>query len=114
MKENAYLIGSVPNVRYFGNLMNLLLKRDWNYADSGVLDRTHLRFFTEISLKRALNQHGFLIEEFAGLNRLDFSSFSIASYVKRLAMFFVIVITFGAYSDIRFSQSGFRARNISI
>ncbi len=48
------MVGSVPNVRYFKNLFDLLVLRDWDYKDSGVLDRTHLRYFTLKSLRRSL------------------------------------------------------------
>lgn len=34
MTENAYLVGSIPNVRYVGNLFALLIKKDWKYEDA--------------------------------------------------------------------------------
>ena len=53
------LIGSVPNMRHYRALFELLVLRDWDYRDSGVLDRTHLRFFTARSLRRSLTRAGF-------------------------------------------------------
>ena len=53
------LVGSIPNVRFWGNLINLLLRRDWKYEDSGVLDKTHLRFFTFKSFRRLMNKAGY-------------------------------------------------------
>lgn len=38
-------IACVPNVGHW-TLLQQLLKGRWDYADSGLLDRTHLRFFT--------------------------------------------------------------------
>ena len=110
MKREAYLVGSVPNVRCYSNLKHLLLRRDWKYADAGILDRSHLRFFTEISLKRTLAQHGFSIEEYHGINRLEFKTSSIKSIVQRVAIYCVIAVTLGSYTDICFGQFGFRAR----
>ena len=43
------LIVSVPNVRHYGVVLPLLLAGRWEYADAGILDRTHLRFFTRNS-----------------------------------------------------------------
>lgn len=37
---------SVPNVRNWKFLARLFFKGDFRYRDSGILDRTHLRFFT--------------------------------------------------------------------
>jgi 2-polyprenyl-3-methyl-5-hydroxy-6-metoxy-1,4-benzoquinol methylase len=41
----GHLVVSVPNVRYFKVSMALFFRNRWRLADSGVLDRTHLRFF---------------------------------------------------------------------
>ncbi|HWH83019.1 MAG TPA: class I SAM-dependent methyltransferase [Burkholderiaceae bacterium] len=40
------LIASLPNVRCLHTLMPLLLRGEWRYTEDGLLDRTHLRFFT--------------------------------------------------------------------
>ncbi len=60
--ECGMIIGSVPNVRYLLNLVEVLVHRDWRYVDGGVLDRTHLRFFTPKSLRRLLDECGLKIE----------------------------------------------------
>ncbi len=39
------LIVSVPNIRNWKFIWRLLTKGDFRYRDSGLLDRTHLRFF---------------------------------------------------------------------
>jgi 2-polyprenyl-3-methyl-5-hydroxy-6-metoxy-1,4-benzoquinol methylase len=40
------LVVSVPNIRNGKFIRNLLFKGDFAYRDAGLLDRTHLRFFT--------------------------------------------------------------------
>ncbi|WP_224405629.1 methyltransferase domain-containing protein [Afifella sp. IM 167] len=40
------LIVSVPNIRNWKFIWRLLAKGDFHYRDAGLLDRTHLRFFT--------------------------------------------------------------------
>ena len=59
LREGGTLVGSVPNVRYLLNLCNLLFRRDWKYMQAGVLDATHLRFFTVKSAARMLQESGF-------------------------------------------------------
>jgi 2-polyprenyl-3-methyl-5-hydroxy-6-metoxy-1,4-benzoquinol methylase len=43
---------SVPNVRYFRVVGDLVLRNEWKYRTQGVLDGTHLRFFTFVSAQR--------------------------------------------------------------
>jgi 2-polyprenyl-3-methyl-5-hydroxy-6-metoxy-1,4-benzoquinol methylase len=42
----GHLICSIPNVRYYKVVRDLLFKGQWRYREDGILDRTHLRFFT--------------------------------------------------------------------
>lgn len=56
------VIVSVPNVAHLWVRLSLLLGR-WDYADRGILDRTHLRFFTRRSFARFLADAGLAIEE---------------------------------------------------
>ena len=51
------LLLSVPNAAYLGLLVDLLRGR-FRYRDEGLLDRTHLRFFTLDSLRELLEQAG--------------------------------------------------------
>lgn len=39
------LVASIPNIRHW-SVVSRLLEGRWEYADAGILDRTHLRFFT--------------------------------------------------------------------
>jgi 2-polyprenyl-3-methyl-5-hydroxy-6-metoxy-1,4-benzoquinol methylase len=65
---NGSIIGSIPNVRHISNLVNLILRKDWQYTDSGILDNTHVRFFTKDSLIRLFKANNFQIEELEGVN----------------------------------------------
>jgi len=56
------LIISLPNVAFFPNRWNLVRGR-WNYADEGILDRTHLKFFTLSTSKRLIENTGYQIHE---------------------------------------------------
>ena len=56
------VIVSVPNVAHLWVRLSLLLGR-WDYAERGILDRTHLRFFTRRSFLRFLGDAGLDLEE---------------------------------------------------
>lgn len=45
LKESGKVIASIPNLMHFSVLRSLLNGR-FSYQDAGILDRTHLRFFT--------------------------------------------------------------------
>jgi 2-polyprenyl-3-methyl-5-hydroxy-6-metoxy-1,4-benzoquinol methylase len=47
LKPNGRLIASIPNIRHWKFIRNLLFRADFNYRDAGLLDRTHLRFFVK-------------------------------------------------------------------
>jgi 2-polyprenyl-3-methyl-5-hydroxy-6-metoxy-1,4-benzoquinol methylase len=51
---------SVPNVAHLAIRLSLLMGR-FDYFDRGILDRTHLRFFTDRSLRRLLAAAGLVI-----------------------------------------------------
>lgn len=103
LHDGGVVVGSVPNVRYWKCIFNLLFKKDWLYTDQGVMDRTHLRFFTEKSLKRSLEQHRFIILKFEYINGDKFKSLSPKNIARRLFVWLV-----GA--DSRYRQFGFSAR----
>jgi 2-polyprenyl-3-methyl-5-hydroxy-6-metoxy-1,4-benzoquinol methylase len=103
------LVGSVPNIRHYRNLFNLLVVKDWKYENDGTLDRTHLRFFTEKSLRRTLIHNGFTINEFREINNRLAWRWSKRDFVCSLSVTFAIVLTFGYFKDIRCLQFAFRA-----
>lgn len=58
LKPEGQLITSVPNVRHWSVLFPLLFKGEWQYRSHGIMDRTHLRFFTRKSAVQMLVDSG--------------------------------------------------------
>jgi SAM-dependent methyltransferase len=46
LKSSGVFVASIPNVAYWQASLPLLVKGSWDYQDNGLLDRTHLRFFS--------------------------------------------------------------------
>ena len=61
LPSHGYVIISVPNVAHVYIRLRLLLGC-FDYTDRGILDRTHLRFFTRYSLRKAVLDSGLAIE----------------------------------------------------
>ena len=62
LKPGGVLIASIPNVRHFRVVMPLLFRGRWDYAQFGLMDRTHLRFFTKHSATQLLRQAGLRVD----------------------------------------------------
>ena len=50
LSDNGSIVISIPNIRHYSIIINLFIKGEWEYEESGILDNTHLRFFTKKSL----------------------------------------------------------------
>lgn len=68
LKPGGCIVASIPNIRYWPHVQQYLFEGEWRYESAGVLDRTHLRFFTRKSILREFASAGFDIEEIGGIN----------------------------------------------
>lgn len=93
LSSNGVVISSIPNVRYHNTFMKLLFKKDWKYDSFGVMDFTHLRFFTEKSIKRMYLDAGYEIKLSEGINK----SRSLKPYLYNIFVLFT-------HLDIRYLQ----------
>lgn len=50
LTDKGSVLASIPNVRNLDTLFDLVRRGRWDYVDAGVLDRTHLRFFTRSTI----------------------------------------------------------------
>ena len=57
----ARCVACIPNVGHV-SLVYQLLRARWDYADQGLLDRTHLRFFTQPTMVALLAQAGWEVQ----------------------------------------------------
>ncbi|MHB8109977.1 MAG: class I SAM-dependent methyltransferase [Syntrophorhabdaceae bacterium] len=81
LKNEGLIIVSIPNIRHYRIVKKLALKGKWEYSDDGIMDRTHLRFFTLESIRSMIGNAGFDIQTIVkkpsgagwlkGLNRLS-------------------------------------------
>lgn len=71
LKPGGRIIVSVPNIRNWRALFPLLFAGRWEYAQSGILDKTHLRFFTRASALALVEGSGVRVAE---MQRLPLAS----------------------------------------
>lgn len=75
LAPGGVVVASIPNVQFLPNLVGLLRGR-WDYVDEGILDRTHVRFFTRSSVLSLFADAGLEVTSIQGIN-------SIAGKVKK-------------------------------
>jgi 2-polyprenyl-3-methyl-5-hydroxy-6-metoxy-1,4-benzoquinol methylase len=61
LKPDGSLIVTLPNIRYWKIISHLIFLGKWDYTADGILDSTHLRFFTRNSFIRTLIQANYQI-----------------------------------------------------
>lgn len=69
LSANGVVVASIPNIRYHRVLTQILLKKDFRYETSGVMDETHMRFFTEKSIRRMFLEAGYKINVLTPINK---------------------------------------------
>lgn len=62
LKSNGQLLVSVPNVANITVRLSLLLGR-FAYTERGILDKTHVRFFTQRTVTRLLEECGYEVQQ---------------------------------------------------
>jgi 2-polyprenyl-3-methyl-5-hydroxy-6-metoxy-1,4-benzoquinol methylase len=63
------VVASIPNVRHFSVVWPLVRHGTWTYHEAGLLDRTHLRWFTKKSMTKLFTDLGWSVEAVVGVNR---------------------------------------------
>ncbi len=64
LKPGGVLIASIPNVRHFSVVFPLLFLGDWRYQEEGLLDSTHIRFFTKKTAIQLMTSSGLVLDDF--------------------------------------------------
>lgn len=62
LAPNGLALVALPNIAYWRSRLNLLLGK-FDYTDYGLMDRTHVHFYTVASARQLLQENGFIVEE---------------------------------------------------
>ena len=99
LSNEGVIISSIPNIRFHSVLIPLIFKKKFEYEKFGVMDRTHLRFFTKKSIKNMYENLGFQIVSHKGINRTG----SLRPILYNIPLLFLA-------NDIRYPQYATVAR----
>jgi 2-polyprenyl-3-methyl-5-hydroxy-6-metoxy-1,4-benzoquinol methylase len=95
LSPKGVVVCSIPNFRYVANIITeIILKKDFQYKPAGgILDDTHIRFFTSKSIIRMFHEQGYDIITHEGVH-------TCKSWKEKL----VIKLSFGILSDSKFKE----------
>lgn len=94
LSKDGVVVASIPNFRYIGNLTEIITTADFKYVEEGgILDKTHLRFFTSKSIYQFFNECGYELICQEGLRPCK-------SWKEKLFIF----LSFGYFKDMRYKQ----------
>ena len=93
LAPGGIVIASIPNVRHFWHLYDLIWHGRWEYADEGILDRTHLRFYTRSSMVGMFRRCGYTIDSIDGIHATGSLYFRLFN-----------LLTLGRFADMRYLQ----------
>jgi SAM-dependent methyltransferase len=68
LTRDGVVVVSIPNVGHFPNVWQLVMKGQWEYKERGILDRTHLRFFTRKSIVKLFEGERYQVQRITGIN----------------------------------------------
>jgi 2-polyprenyl-3-methyl-5-hydroxy-6-metoxy-1,4-benzoquinol methylase len=93
LATGGVIITSIPNIRYYTVFKNFVLHGNWDYTSQGIMDKTHLRFFTYKSIVKTFKELGFEIVLMKGIHPTS----SLTCKIFQL-------LTFGFFSDIKYKH----------
>lgn len=107
LTDDGIIIVSLPNVRHKSVVKKLLFQNDFKYEDSGILDITHIRFFTTKTMKSMFMDTGF---EIVNMKPLVSKKPLYKRILHSYKMIFHI-ITFYKFYSMRYGQYGFTLKS---
>lgn len=81
LAQGGVVVASIPNVRFWKNLRDLVWRGDWDYREAGILDITHLRFFTYKSLLKIFHKLRYEVLCIEGLHPTHSTKFKILNFL---------------------------------
>lgn len=93
LTAEGVIVCSLPNIRFIFTLYQLLVKKQWRYEDAGVLDKTHLRFFTKRSIMDTLEALGYKVLTIKGIHGINLWKFCLLG-----------IVSLGYLNDTRYEQ----------
>lgn len=107
LSKDAQVLLSIPNIGHM-SILSSLASSNWAYLPAGILDITHIRFFTAYEMRRLIYQTGFRIEEekiLSGGKPQEIQKFPVTLNLQHMQM---VVRDLAHWQELHAIQFGFR------
>ncbi|MES2836107.1 MAG: class I SAM-dependent methyltransferase [Bacteroidota bacterium] len=91
--KGGVIVASIPNIRFFRSFFDFVFRGNWEYTPNGIMDKTHILFFTKKSIDGLFSKQGYTIVTKKGINKS-----------KSIRPLIASILTLGAWSDIAYLQ----------
>lgn len=75
------IITSIPNILYYSNIWYIIQNQDFKYCDAGLMDITHIRFFTRKSASRMFEEEDYEILKIEGICAIKSTKFKLVNFL---------------------------------
>jgi O-antigen biosynthesis protein len=83
LKPDGYVVASIPNIAH-GAIRLALLEGSFQYMELGILDNTHLRFFTRETVEDLFERSGYFISEMECTKLPIFSDSNLVPCIEKI------------------------------
>lgn len=84
LRPDGVVIASIPNISHLSVVVKLALKGEWKLHDSGILDRTHLRFFTRETSTELLQSGALKVDHVESIYVKDWSPVYKVKFLRHI------------------------------
>jgi len=89
LSNDGVIVASIPNIRHYTTIINLLFKGYWPYRERGIHDKTHLRFFTLRNVEELFQHASLKIVRIERNYRIIEKPHPLNKYAKYFAFLFL-------------------------
>ncbi len=82
LQPGGYVIASIPNIAH-GAIRLALLQGKFEYTELGILDNTHLRFFTRQTVRELFERSGYFVDTYEQIKLPIFSGSDWIPYIDK-------------------------------
>jgi 2-polyprenyl-3-methyl-5-hydroxy-6-metoxy-1,4-benzoquinol methylase len=101
LKKEGEILISMPNIRHFSSFIKIFIKGNFTYENSGIFDKTHLRFYCKKDINDLIINANFKTSKKSGS----------VNFMKKTAISYILnKVTFGFFEEFFSYQYFFKAK----
>ncbi len=87
LKDDGEILISIPNIRHKKAFFKIFIKGDFSYEDSGLFDRTHLRFYCKKNIEDLIEDTDLKIDKMISSLK-TYKGFSVSKFINLMTLGF--------------------------